>query len=80
MSQLTDSRSYTVERSIDFESAAHFRPMSESERYCLDSCGNLGCHEIACAFEALEERDILSHIQIVHNNEKEVILLMVHPA
>jgi len=33
----------------------------------------MGCNDAACAFEAVEEQDILLHIQHVHNDGKEVV-------
>jgi len=33
----------------------------------------MGCKDVACPFEAVEERDILLHIQHVHNDGKEVV-------
>jgi len=38
----------------------------------LDLRSNLGCYETTCEFEAVEERDIVLHIQNAHNNGKEV--------
>jgi len=32
----------------------------------------MGCYDTTCDFEAVEERDILLHIQNAHNNGKEV--------
>jgi len=34
---------------------------------------NAGCYDTECEFEAVEEQDILLHIQNVHNNGKEVV-------
>ena len=35
---------------------------------------NMGCYDKVCEFEAVEVRDILLHIQSVHNNGREVVV------
>ena len=39
----------------------------------------MGCLDEACDFEAVEARDILLHVQNVHNNGREVKYVSLKP-